>query len=388
MNQEQAKKLLINYKQGKCTKQEVALLHRWYVEQGRQLDSAPDLDNPFSEELMLWQRIVQGLEEPVDLTTNTNKLYWQKWIPYVAAVLISVIGFVIYFKERRVINTSSVIENKYVHDIAPGANKATLMLTDGKIISLSSEQEGLIIDEGILKYNDGTLLQESLAATSSHQELQLSTPAGGQYQITLPDGTKVWLNAASSITYVSSSTASAYRKVHLQGEAYFEVASVYDGTHKLIPFFVESDGQQIEVLGTHFNVSAYPDDPSSQTTLIEGLVKVSNSSGKSVYMKPNQQIVRRGQNVTLLSVNAEEALAWKNGEFMFYEESLESIMRKLQRWYQVEVVFDDDSLRDQVFMGVVSRFSNISKVLSKLELTGDAQFKIEGNTIIVSRKNR
>lgn len=264
-------------------------------------------------------------------------------------------------------------------DIAPGGNRATLTMADGRTIELSAIQNGIIIGSEGISYEDGSEVEQGESVRSGSSLLTLSTPKGGQYQITLPDGTKVWLNAATTLTYPGR-FLDGERRVELVGEAYFEVKK---NAHQ--PFKVVSNQQIVEVLGTHFMVSAYPDEPEIKTTLAEGAVEVSTKNSR-LRLLPNQQSVLVDGLLKQVNVIADEELAWVNGEFQFNDESLESIMRKLSRWYQIDVVFEDESLKSEAFYGMVSRFDHISKVLDKLEAIGDVAFHVDSKTVTIRSK--
>jgi len=205
---------------------------------------------------------------------------------------------------------------------------------------------------------------------------RIQVPYGGQYQLELPDGTKVWLNAGSSLRYPVSFTGHE-RKVELTGEGYFEVAK-----NKTMPFRVQTSKQVVEVLGTHFNINAYNDDPSVKTTLLEGSVKVTqNTMGTFKMLKPGQQSVLKNNELQVKEADTEEAVAWKNGLFLFNDQSLDEIMHQVSRWYDLQIVFDDVSLKTQRFGGSISRFKNVSQLLQVLESTGSVHFKIEGRRL-------
>lgn len=279
--------------------------------------------------------------------------------------------------------------NKSVQDIAPGGNKALLIMADGTSVNLSKSKQGVIINAADLTYSDGTKVEA--LTTDGNKELQpekmltLITPRGGQYQLVLPDGTKVWLNAASSIRFPGSFSSLRNRKVELSGEAYFEVAKNVSQ-----PFVVASNKQEVKVLGTHFNVSAYVDETSTRTTLLEGSVQV-NSLSRDLYpdrnrviIKPNEQAVLSNDNIAVVPVDAQAEIAWKNGEFVFVSEDIERILRKISRWYDVEVTYKD-KLTHTTFSGAISRFENVSQVLRKIEMTNSIHFKLEGRRIIVMK---
>lgn len=283
----------------------------------------------------------------------------------------------------------------FANVVNPGTDKAILTLANGTKINLSVAKSGTLLKrEGIeiTKTEDGTLVYKISASKSNASRYNtITTPRGGQYKIILSDGTKVWLNAASSLSYPASlNDGGKARRVKMSGEAYFEVKE--DKAH---PFIVTTDQQELEVLGTHFNVSAYPDERSVKTTLLEGSVRISARSSQDgagtgpdrsgVILKPNQQSTLTQNNIQIAEVNTEEAVAWKNGEFIFQNKPLEIIMLEISRWYNVDIVYKDKQVAQKLFGGVISRSEDISLVLSVLEVTGDVHFKVEGRTVTVMK---
>jgi len=275
---------------------------------------------------------------------------------------------------------------QYSTDIAPGKNGATITMANGKVIALSDAKSGVVVKEGDLKYNDGAavsgggsdLLQDQVA------ELTASTAKGQTYQFTLPDGTKVWLNADSKLEFPSSFVNSKTRSVKLSGEGYFEVAK--DKSH---PFMVATDKQEVEVLGTHFNINSYADEVSIKTTLLEGSVRINTLprigvSGAGIVIHPGEQAtLNAASGISVKRVDADAAIDWKEGVFVFDKAGLDEIMKKVARWYDVEVADQRAVKTALTFSGRMSRYDNISKVLSKLALTGEVQFKIEGKKILI-----
>nr|WP_121269301.1 FecR family protein [Pedobacter schmidteae] len=302
------------------------------------------------------------------------------WYRYAAAASIAVaLSAAIYLFATR--NPAIKQEAETASQITPGANKATLTLADGKVISLDSAADGEIARQaGIMvsKTKDGQLVYD-LSKKQTGTDLAyntISTPRGGQYQVNLPDGTKIWLNAASSLRYPTVFNEGK-RKVQLTGEAYFEVAK--DKTH---PFIVATDKQEIEVLGTHFNVNSYTDENVTKTTLLEGSVKVSILKSQSAsFLKPGQQSVLRNNGLNVYTVDTEETVAWKNGYFQFNEADLGSIMRQLSRWYNIDVVIEG-KLPDDLFHFKVPRNLSLNDVLKIFETNG-INFKTEGRKLIV-----
>lgn len=264
-------------------------------------------------------------------------------------------------------------------DGSPGGNRAVLTLGNGQRIMLDSAANGTLFSQGgiqAVKLDSGSLAYNMGGTGKEIQMHTLSTPVGGQFRITLSDGTAIWLNAASSLKFPSSFTGGE-RSVEITGEAYFEVAK-----NKAMPFKVLFNGNAVEVLGTHFNIMAYPDETKSKVTLLEGSVAISNSSGRQLLRPGMQALV--GNTITTGTANVEEAVAWKNGLFIFDNEDIHSIMRKLARWYDVKPAYAD-AMQGVTFSGTVSRYGNVSDVLEMLEMTESVRFELQGATIRVRR---
>ncbi|SEM92061.1 FecR family protein [Chitinophaga rupis] len=273
-----------------------------------------------------------------------------------------------------------------VNDVGPGSSKALLTLANGATVTLDSAGKQ-VIQQGttVIRQQNGQLQYhvQGAAALVGYSMNTLATPRGGQYQLVLPDGSKVWLNAASSLRYptVFSDTG---RLVELTGEAYFEVQSLSRSDNKKVPFRVKVNNMVVEVLGTHFNIMAYSDEQAIRTTLLEGSVRVSQNSSGQVLRPGEQAVVAAGNEIKVLhSVNVQEAVAWKNGVFQFNRAGLPVVMRQLSRWYDVEVVYEG-KIPDQEFLGKMQRELNLSEVLSILEKSG-VRFRMEGRKIIVSQ---
>jgi ferric-dicitrate binding protein FerR (iron transport regulator) len=263
-------------------------------------------------------------------------------------------------------------------DIPPGGNKATLTLGGGQVILLDSSANGRLAVQGAttITKRAGGLIAYDVKGAGAAVENTLTTPRGGQYRLTLPDGTKVWVNAASSIIYPTAFTGKE-RKVRIEGEAFFEVAQNKDQ-----PFIVEvRDGLSVEVLGTGFNVNAYSDEPSVRTTLVSGSVKV-RYDRESLLLKPDQQVQLTGARLTLdKQPNMDETLAWRNGYFLFSRTPLDVVMRQLSRWYDIDIVYAGGvpAIR---FEGDMKRDLNLSEVLNILRKM-EVHCKMEGRRLIV-----
>ena len=287
-------------------------------------------------------------------------------------------------------------KDKPANDVAPGSSKAILTLADGSLIDLNAAGNGLVGQQGnskLVKVSGGQLAYKDNGETGRTTNSKvaynmIATPKGGEYQLILPDGSKVWLNAASSLRYPTTFSGRE-RVVELKGEAYFEVAHVVakEG-HGRIPFRVHvlpadrgGEGMDVQVLGTHFNVMAYADEQSINTTLLEGLVKL-NRGDQATLVRPGEQArCSDAAGFKVSTVDTEEAVAWKNGLFRFNEATIEEVMRQVSRWYDVEVVYVNGAPKD-LFRGEIYRNVNVSKVLKVLEASG-VHFTVEGRKILV-----
>ena len=335
---------------------------------------------------------VEGKAMWKDIVVATPKLQKGRTIimrpslKYAAAViLIAGLGAYVYMSrlQKAEVTTAVPKTTPAQNDILPGSNKAVLTLANGKTIILDSASNGKLATQGktaIVKTADGELAYDSKNAVPEVYYNTVSTPKGGQYQLTLSDGSKIWMNAASMLRFPTAFTGTE-RMVELDGEAYFEVAK-----NALKPFIVKSkNGMTVQILGTHFNIMAYGEEKEMKTTLIEGLVKVAH--GASVAMlKPGQQAVAAtGNTNNPVRINKDadidEAIAWKNGIFQFNNADLKTVMRQIARWYDVEVNYDD-RVPEKRFTGRVSRNLKASELLSGIEYVG-VHFKIEGKKILV-----
>ena len=279
--------------------------------------------------------------------------------------------------------------------VRPLGNRATLTLGNGSVVDLNALKEGPVIGEGGVRIDkqqaqlvykplgavedktSGGVVTGDASAISEMVYNTLRTPRGGMYSLVLSDGTRVWLNASSSLRYPTTFTGRV-RQVSLSGEAYFEVAQ-----NPSQPFQVTVNGMEVNVLGTHFNIMAYDDESTVTTTLLEGAVKVDYML-KSATLAPGQQtlLMRGGRDMRVRNVDVEEAVAWKNGILQFRSEDIRSVMRKVARWYDVDVRYEGE-ISDH-FSGAIYRNAEVSGLLRNMELTHTVHFRIEGRTITVS----
>ncbi|QNK63472.1 FecR domain-containing protein [Pedobacter sp. PAMC26386] len=370
MENQKAKDLIQKYIDGTATQKERDILNAWYIQRSNStIDEMPEPNYAY------WNK---KIGDQLPRAAKTTPI----WSRYSAAAAIILIAWASLLFLKQYHQKTNQIISAVTADITPGKNSATLTLANGKKIILSDVTSGALAEEAgvsISKTKEGQLVYEIEDSNSQTNQMNTLTTANGEtYQVRLPDGSLVWLNAASSLTYPTSLNKGDVRRVELKGEGYFEIAK--DKKH---PFVVKTAEQEVKVLGTHFNINAYHDERKTVTTLLEGSVKVSSSKEQKTLF-PNQQSSITEDGFFIKTVETDDVIAWKNGLFLFNDEPLGSIMRKLSRWYDVEVIYHDVD-QDKLFFGGVSRYDNVSKVLKKLELTGGVHFKIDGRRVIVNK---
>ncbi|MFA6083200.1 FecR family protein [Mucilaginibacter sp.] len=343
------------------------------------------LFNSTKTELILKNILASGnAQEPTEpKKPNYNLLLWAKFSAAAVGLLFLSFGFYSYLhKDKPVVKKSIAKINPPQHDALPGGSKAVLTLANGKTIILDNAQNGTLAKQGntvVNKTADGKLVYNlsNMADDNAAPSINtINTPRGGEYQVILPDGTKVWLNAASSIRFPTRFTGNT-RDVEITGEAYFEVTK-----NKLMPFRVKTDRADIEVLGTHFNVMAYGDERLMKTTLLEGAVNI--KSGSLTYkLKPGQQaqINATGNTKVTSDIDVDDEVAWKNGIFQFRDAGIDVILRQAARWYDVNITYKG-KLPLREFTGRLSRNVKASELLKMIQYTGIA-VHIEGKNIIV-----
>lgn len=380
MTNREAKELIEKFRAGTCTEVEEAMLKAWYrslAEAGRE-PPPPEIEKALKE-------ISRSL--PLERNTREYKLPFRRF----AAAILVLFAFTagIYFlSEHR--SDSHFSGNIYKNDVAPGGNKAVLEFADGSMIDLSSASPGDLSRKKsvrITKTREGRVVYEAagLAAGVEPVYNTIKTPRGGQFQVVLPDGSGAWLNAASSIRFPAI-FADGERRVEITGEVYFEVAGKYrpsDSGKVRVPFIVVAGEQQIAAIGTQFNVNAYPDEGPVRTTLREGRVEVSLPASQVwETLEPGQQAQLAGaSSLKVAPANMERVFAWKNGQFRYNMDDIEYIMRQVERWYDVEVIYEG-KVPDEKFVGTISRKISLSGFLDILSYTG-INFRIEGRRIFV-----
>ncbi|MBO9728530.1 MAG: FecR family protein [Chitinophaga sp.] len=372
--------MLNRYRNGTATREEIAFLESWF-------DAAdPAEDFITAENEARYEDLKATLKSKIDAeiaNADTSRpvvkrMLIRRWAA--AAAIAAVIGTGILFFVRQHPSSSQ----RHLTAYATGA--PTLRLADGTVIALDSSADGQIASQQgvvISKEKDGTLLYKTTSTANGNagQENVLSTPAGMKFKIMLPDGSTVWLNAASKLKYPAT-FSTTNRTVKLEGEAWFDIAPAANQ-----PFIVQSGQQSVLVLGTEFNVNAYPEEGLSKTTLIQGSVKVSNNSG-SVVIQPGQQAICNGNTnntIRTISADTEKETAWINNLFSFKNDNLPSVMREISRWYNIQVKYRGQ-IPDERFYGEISRNSKLSDVLKILEING-ITFEINDNVITVTNKN-
>lgn len=358
-----AKELLEKYKHGTITPEEQLLVEDWFMKYG------------IEEEILLNETHISQVKaemwEVVDAKTNKVKAVklWPR-IAVAASLALAVFGAGLFYISKQDGNRSN--PPAYAYDVAPGRNTATLTMGNGKVIQLNDTKTGVVVQAAELAYNDGTRIVTD--AVPGDKQITASTPRGGTYQLLLSDGSKVWLNAASTLRFPPSFSRLVNRVVELSGEAYFEIAK--DASH---PFIVKTNQQTVKVLGTHFNVTAYGDEPVEKTVLLEGSVNINEKQ----MLSPGQQSqVDAYGNIKVGMADLEGAVAWKNGYFLFKDVPLENIMRQLSRWYDLEIIYKGQ-LTDETFNGLINRNSNLSRILNILK-KGGVHFDLQGKKLIVT----
>ncbi|SDD81257.1 FecR family protein [Pedobacter soli] len=369
-----AKILLDKYLSGNCTPNEKAIVEQWYLQLPFEGDT-PQQHRITATQTEVWEKLQHGRQK-------AKQVLLFKRIAVAASILLC-LSVGLYLAMRN--NEPQQFTVSAKNDVKPGRNKALLTLADGSVIDLDNAktgqlatQSGIVVRktangklEYIIKDNPGN-------ATQAISTNVITTPRGGQYEVTLPDGTKVWLNAASSLKYPSS-FAKNERKVELQGEAYFEVAK-----DKNRPFRVATNQQTVEVLGTHFNINAYSDEAQVKTTLLEGAVNVSSGTN-SLKLKPGQQALLNLADAKLHmnpDVDVDKEMAWKNDLFAFDNDDLKTIMRQISRWYDLDVVYQG-KITNEKYVGEIPRNSNLSEVFKILELN-HVHIDAKGKVLTVS----
>ncbi len=340
------------------------------------------------QQSQILDRIFSADEKEYGIWEGKPMVYWQR-VLVAAAVLVLLFGAILFLYP----NLFQREEALWVQDVSPGKQGATLTLANGHQIRLTEvSNEELARETGITvrKTADGQLEYEISDSFAENNQFNTITTANGErYRVRLPDGSVVWLNAASSITYATNLIQKGKRLVKLEGEAYFEIAKIpgvleKGKTSQAMPFVVQTGTQEVEVLGTHFNINSYREEKQVTTTLLEGSVRV-HSAGLTKVLKPGEHLLNDGVSLELKRANTEEVMDWKNGDFYLDNVDFKVAMRKIARWYDVEIIYDSSVPEGLETGGLISRNRQLSAVLNLIESSGMVHFKVEGKKVYVSR---
>lgn len=373
MTPERLKYLTQRYRANECTPKELDEFLQWYE----------GLDDPEIPEVYQ-----EGTAEAEAYVNEHYRRFGKRvragqrskvvrfWLRVAAALILLAAGVLWFIMHQRPVLQPPAIALQ--NDAKPGGDHATLTLANGQTISLDSTGNGNIASiDGmqVIKVDSGQLALKGSAGTQTQAYNTLATPRGGRFAIQLPDGTKVWLNAATTLKFPVAFSGNE-RRVQLDGEAYFEVA--HDAQK---PFYVTARGQQIKVLGTHFNVNSYADENGIRTTLLQGSVQVS-AAGKEALLKPGQEAILQSGNITTQKANMERATAWKDGLLDMDGQSLEEIMRQVSRWYNVDVEYVGGSAPNIKLSGQMDRGLMLSEIINSLQQM-HVRCRMEGGKLII-----
>ncbi len=385
--------LIAGYIQNTLTEKEHDELDNWINEDDHNMQLFEELTDEqnilvnmeWMDEAYVLQSF-KALQEKGVFNLQTKKVYNKNWLPIAASVIILLGLFFIY---KYTVTNKPITNERVIADtnaLKPGGNFASLTLANGNIIDLSAAKIGaIVLDSGahINKTGDGVLQYENFSNGSNGSNGSnaaaihtLSTPAGGQYQITLADGTKVWLNAATVLKFPAAFIGNQ-REVTLIGEAYFEVAKNVNRPFKVLL----ADNARVEVTGTHFNINNYENETAQEVTLLEGGITVATNKGITKLEPGTQALINKEETKKLNLADAEEITGWKDGLFVFKDAPIESIMMQIERWYKAKIIYKTKS--KQLFNATILRKEPLTKVLKLLELNGYVHFEIKNETIYV-----
>lgn len=375
LNTEYIENLVFKFNNGSITQDELQILTDWYNSHNDQKAVISSSPEEVKSQMLVGLLAKVSAQQPKRI-----KLYpKRRWLAAVAILSIVALGTMMVIQNQSSSPKTSLLKTS----IEPGGNKATLTMANGKSISLSNAQTGIVTGQEI-KYIDGTIVENTDVGI---QQLILHTPRGGTYTVKLQDGTQVWLNAESTLKYPSSFT-SEDRIVEIEGEAYFDVQPAYKKTGEKIPFRVITKQEVIEVLGTEFNVNSYLNQASSKTTLVEGKIALNNNVNRTL-LSPNEQAVTTNGKTKVKSVNVSYYTAWRDGKFSFDGKTFEETMDEIGRWYDLDIKYENDIPTEEL-TGDAFRNQNISFVLRLLDVA-KINYKLDINLrklTIKGKKNR
>ena len=386
--------LLDRYLKSQSNTKEKEKLDEFFEENSNSIEASKSIENVSKLEDKIFNYIQFGIKEQVKKESTLNRM---PYLQIAASILvIFLFSTTIYFYRSSLASKSQLPIAQGVakiEDKQPAKNIAILTLGNNSQIVLDEASNGEIAQESgvsILKTDKGELIYKirnsnKLSNNDLNKYNTISTPMGGKFKVILPDGSLVVLNAASTLKYPVHFDEKL-RKVSFTGEAYFEIAKLEDKRKKRVPFYVYSNDQIVEVLGTHFNINSYDNEEYSKTTLLEGSVKIINekSAAPAKILKPGQQaVIKRGDIQTKIMIADEaQALAWKDGYFLFKNTNIKDVVNELERWYNIDIQYED-AMEFENITGYISRNVKISSVLKMLQLSGIVNYEISGSTIII-----
>ncbi len=386
--------LLDRYLKSQSNTKEKEKLDEFFEENSNSIEASKSIENVSKLEDKIFNYIQFGIKEQVKKESTLNRM---PYLQIAASILvIFLFSTTIYFYRSSLASKSQLPIAQGVakiEDKQPAKNIAILTLGNNSQIVLDEASNGEIAQESgvsILKTDKGELIYKirnsnKLSNNDLNKYNTISTPMGGKFKVILPDGSLVVLNAASTLKYPVHFDEKL-RKVSFTGEAYFEIAKLEDKRKKRVPFYVYSNDQIVEVLGTHFNINSYDNEEYSKTTLLEGSVKIINekSPAPAKILKPGQQaVIKRGDIQTKIMIADEaQALAWKDGYFLFKNTNIKDVVNELERWYNIDIQYED-AMEFENITGYISRNVKISSVLKMLQLSGIVDYEISGSTIII-----
>ncbi|MDQ1139874.1 FecR family protein [Pedobacter agri] len=381
MKKDQFKILIDKYLQNQATEDEVSLIDKYYDKLSGRTENEAYPHDTVSEQALLSKinHEIDAIEESKASTQKQTVKLFPNWLK-IASVLAIISLAYYFFQEKNLKVQQGAVD--YASKILPGGNKAILRLGNGKSIDLTAVRTGKLTAFGSSSASkiqvDEVSFADGIAETSGPQQLNvIEVPVGGFFKVVLSDGTKVWLNSASSLTFPSDFIG-PQRNVKLTGEGYFEVAHQAQK-----PFVVETNKQSVEVLGTHFNINAYADEDQVKTTLLTGSVKVRTPNKmQSALLKPGEAAILTDKSLSVHQADVNQSIDWINGRFNFSHTDVKSVLRKIARWYDIEVSYEGDFTGVE-FGGKISKKKNLKETLNMLSRTGDVKFKVTGRRVVV-----
>lgn len=366
-------KLALKWLEGTISADEKAEFAAWYNSHDDRESTLPTsfVESEQALEARMYARVKASVNAPAEHTIGKRKTW--KWVFSAAALLLVGLSLGFYFW----LYTADTMGHT-AYDIAPGRNTAMLTLADGQSVELRETESGIVIGDGEIRYQNGEQLVDS---QKDEGLMTMRTPKGGMYRVTLADGSTVWLNSASTLRYPSRFT-STKREVELEGEGYFDVSRNDEK-----PFVVRCNGQEIEVLGTAFNINSYADEGGVRTTLVHGKVRLTaNQPGiASRVLHPGQQALLQDTDFLITDVNTDEVTAWKEGYFHFNDTDMHTVMNRFARWYDIEVTYEGTT-ENPAYGGRIPMDMSLGSVLNVLKMAG-VEYEIkEGRKLIVKGK--